>query len=720
MESATDNITPLSCLWPASRLHVAVQTLARRSGFVNNADSPPPFPADGNPNDETLLDQWTDLAAASLEIEIIPSEWKYSETAEMLRCVGPALIRLPGEDDGDRRSRFLAVLKGGRRSLTVLTPDLQRRRIPQAAVRDALTRSLREEAAGPTSRILKKAGISAERGRESLNAIVDEQLSSLPMYGCRLLRLSPGSDFKQQLRHVRIPLTLAGIGAAYLGAQLLTIVSWWFIGRQALAGHFTYAAVTAWALLLLNVIPFQLLNQWLQSLFSLKIGQLFKQRLLHGILRLEPEEIRHQGSGQFMGIIMEAESLSTVALEGGAAAALSLIQLFTAAVILSMGAGGLLHALLLVLWSGLIGWLCLKYYRYSQQWITSYRNMNNDMTEGMIGYRTRLAQEDMVHWHDREEEILQNYVDVSKQLDVISIIIRGLSGRGWYLVGLSGIIPAFLSSGDKTDLMAVSVAGILLAAQSLSQFISGVTSTVNAVTGWKQVRPLFQAAARSIRKTAHILPTVLDQAAASEKHPTVSVQDMVFRYPGAATPVLAGCTEEIRPGDRILLQGPSGGGKSTLAALLTGLRFPASGLLRLHGIEHDTVGPDLWRTRVVSSPQFHENHVLTETFAFNLLMGRSWPPMPEDFQAAAEICEELGLGDLLQRLPAGFQQMVGESGWRLSHGERSRLYIARALLQHADLIILDESFAALDPENFELALDCVLRRARALVVIAHP
>ncbi|MCI5180765.1 MAG: ABC transporter ATP-binding protein, partial [Candidatus Electrothrix sp. AW3_4] len=485
-------------------------------------------------------------------------------------------------------------------------------------------------------------------------------------------------------------------------------------------GHFTCAAVTAWALLLLTGIPFQLLNQWLQSMLSLKIGELFKQRLLCGILQLEPEEIRHQGAGQFMGIIMEAESLSTLALEGGAAALLSLLQLCTAAVILSMGAGGLPHALVLVLWSGLIGWICLKYYRYSQQWITSYRNMNNDMTEGMIGYRTRLAQEGMAHWHDREEKILRGYVDISKKLDSVSVVIRGTTGRGWYLVGLIGILPAFLSSGDKTDLMAVSVAGILLAAQSLSQFISGVTSTVNAVTGWKQVRPLFQAAARSMRKTAHILPNILDQAAASAKHPTVFVQDMVFRYPGATSPVLTGCSEYISPTDRILLQGPSGGGKSTLAALLTGLRFPESGQLQLHGMQHDIVGPKLWRTRVVSSPQFHENHVLTETFAFNLLMGRSWPPQPDDFQVAVQICKELGLGELLERLPAGFQQMVGESGWRLSHGERSRLYIARALLQHADLIILDESFAALDPENFELALDCVLRRAPALVVIAHP
>ena len=120
------------------------------------------------------------------------------------------------------------------------------------------------------------------------------------------------------------------------------------------------------------------------------------------------------------------------------------------------------------------------------------------------------------------------------------------------------------------------------------------------------------------------------------------------------------------------------------------------------------------------TPQFHENHIFTGALAFNLLMGRSWPPEPEDLREAKAICEELGLGELIERMPAGLQQMVGESGWRLSHGERSRVYIARTLLQRAELMILDESFAALDPETMRTTLACVLRRAPTLLVIAHP
>ena len=96
------------------------------------------------------------------------------------------------------------------------------------------------------------------------------------------------------------------------------------------------------------------------------------------------------------------------------------------------------------------------------------------------------------------------------------------------------------------------------------------------------------------------------------------------------------------------------------------------------------------------------------------------PPRPGDMEEAEAVCRELGLGELLDRMPAGLLQMVGESGWQLSHGEKSRLYIARALLQRAELIVLDESFAALDPESLRRALGCVLERARTLLVIAHP
>jgi ATP-binding cassette, subfamily B, bacterial len=180
-----------------------------------------------------------------------------------------------------------------------------------------------------------------------------------------------------------------------------------------------------------------------------------------------------------------------------------------------------------------------------------------------------------------------------------------------------------------------------------------------------------------------------------------------------------GASLTIRHGDRLLIEGASGEGKSTLAALLVGLRTPDSGLLLLNGLDRFTLG-DAWHRFATAAPQFHENHVLVGTLGFNLLMGRNWPASDAELTEATELCHELGLGDLLRRMPSGLMQPVGETGWQLSHGERSRIFLARALLQDAQLTVLDESFAALDPESLEVCLDSVTRRAKTLAVIAHP
>jgi ATP-binding cassette subfamily B protein len=131
------------------------------------------------------------------------------------------------------------------------------------------------------------------------------------------------------------------------------------------------------------------------------------------------------------------------------------------------------------------------------------------------------------------------------------------------------------------------------------------------------------------------------------------------------------------------------------------------------------LGARRWSRRVATAPQFHENHVFTETFAFNLMMGRRWPPTGDDFREAETLCREIGLGDLLGQMSGGMNQLVGDTGWQLSHGERSRLFLARALLQGGELVLLDESFAALDPENLRRALLTARARTRTLLVVGH-
>jgi ATP-binding cassette subfamily B protein len=170
----------------------------------------------------------------------------------------------------------------------------------------------------------------------------------------------------------------------------------------------------------------------------------------------------------------------------------------------------------------------------------------------------------------------------------------------------------------------------------------------------------------------------------------------------------------------VLIEGRSGSGKSTFGAVVAGLRAPQAGTILVRGLDQHSLGAYGYRTRVVCAPQFHENHVFSASLAFNVLMGRAWPPAAADLEEATQLLGELGLTPLLQRMPAGVHQMVGDAGWQLSHGERSRLFLARALLQRAELVILDESLGSLDPATQLLVLAAIERRATTVMVIAHP
>jgi ATP-binding cassette, subfamily B, bacterial len=131
------------------------------------------------------------------------------------------------------------------------------------------------------------------------------------------------------------------------------------------------------------------------------------------------------------------------------------------------------------------------------------------------------------------------------------------------------------------------------------------------------------------------------------------------------------------------------------------------------------LGDAAWRRGIAVVPPFQENHVFTGTFAFNLLMGCDWPIQPGDRQRASVICRELGLDALLARMPAGAQQQLGETGWQLSQGERSRLFIARGLLQRPEVLIIDEGLSQLDPASRQRTLSCILAHAPSVVLVGH-
>jgi ATP-binding cassette subfamily B protein len=494
----------------------------------------------------------------------------------------------------------------------------------------------------------------------------------------------------------------------------LSLAAWWVVGRGALDGRLEAGWLEAWALILASMVGCQALAAWAVGKAAVHLGGLTKERLLEGILALPPEEVRSRGVGQLLGAVLETEALEALARAGGPLAGAALLQVAIGALVLALGAAPLLHLALLALWLAVVALLGRGYHRRLLDWAEARLGLTHDLVESMVGHRTLVVQGTTA----TEDDVLGIYQRRSEVLDGAAARLFTLAPRGWLMVGLVGLAPGFVAGTAAPDALAVSLGGILLVYWALRKLVDALPALAAAALAWRRTQLFFAAAAGALPESAPVVVTATDDAAAGGRGLLVA-RDVGFRYATRPEPALRGASFSIRRGERILLQGGSGSGKSTLGSLLTGLRQPSSGVLLLGGFDHHSLGPERWRERAGGVPQFHENHVLSASLVFNLAMGRGWPPRPEDWREVEALCAELGLGDLLARMPAGLQQMVGDSGWQLSHGERSRVYVARSLLQDLELRVLDESFAALDPETFEQVLACVLRRTSTLVVMAH-
>jgi ATP-binding cassette, subfamily B, bacterial len=659
-----------------------------------------------------------DAASRSAEIAAEAVETTPAEVCSFLRNCGPALVRI----NLLSRTMFLAVIGRRGESLRVLSQDLRILRIPISTIKTALCREIESSLAPEIMLLLDDAGVKGRRRDRALRAMLNERLGAIPIRAGWLLRAPCNANFSRQLKEARVVRRLAIFISATVLDYLLLVGAWWIIGRAALQGRIDYAWFAGWALILLTRIPLGLLSSWTQGLVTLHTACILKRRLLAGSLRLQPEEIRHEGIGHLLGRVIESEALESLALGGGLSAIVAVAQLVMSTVLLATGLKRPALATLLLVWTLLLCLYSWRYLKRRQKWTDERLEITNDLVESMAGHRTRLAQQPREQWHIAEDDALQRYAGISSRMDAAAPAISVIVPRGWLVISFLALVPGFVSGSADPMNLAATLGAILLASGALGSLTQTLSYISGAAIAWRQVKPLFQAATREEAAGAVELGAINQYSSQDEDSDGVLVEmrDVVFRHDGRADNVLQSCSMQIFDNDSILLEGPSGCGKSTLASVLSGLRNPESGLVTFHGLDRRAIGSRAWRGIIAAAPQFHENHIFSGTLAFNLLMGRCWPPKPEDYEEAEAVCRELGLGDLLDRMPAGLLQAVGEAGWQLSLGERCRVFLARALLQKSDLVILDESFGALDPESLQQAMACVRRRTKNLLVVAHP
>ncbi|TDT90256.1 MULTISPECIES: ABC transporter ATP-binding protein [Azorhizobium] len=220
--------------------------------------------------------------------------------------------------------------------------------------------------------------------------------------------------------------------------------------------------------------------------------------------------------------------------------------------------------------------------------------------------------------------------------------------------------------------------------------------------------------ALSMLLSPHELGEHPEACALVPKGASLSFEGVSFRYPSGRK-VFEGMNVEIPAGQRVGLVGPSGGGKSTLVALLQRFYAVDEGRILIDGHDISRATDESLRSAIAVVPQ--DTALLNRTLLENIRYGRPDASDAEVWDAAiASRCRPF-----IEALPEGLETIVGDRGVKLSGGQRQRIAIARAFLKNAPLLILDEATSALDTEAEEMIQEALenLMAGRTVLTIAH-
>ncbi len=268
-----------------------------------------------------------------------------------------------------------------------------------------------------------------------------------------------------------------------------------------------------------------------------------------------------------------------------------------------------------------------------------------------------------------------------------------------------------VTSGDPR-----SQAHLGLLAVALARLIPEAKALYRGVLELRHVEPVSIRLAAQAREAAALDP---DPAPVGRLVATASVrfEAVGFRYRPDGPEALSEVTLELPARGFVALVGPTGGGKTTLADLLTGVLAPTRGRLLVDDRELDAAARPAWRAGVGYVPQ--TVFLSQDTIRGNVAFGVDEADLDEG--AVARAIESAGLAGVVADLPEGDRTVVGERGLAISGGQRQRIGIARALYRDPGLLVLDEATSALDPETEAAILRELVRLSadRLVVLVSH-
>ena len=325
---------------------------------------------------------------------------------------------------------------------------------------------------------------------------------------------------------------------------------------------------------------------------------------------------------------------------------------------------------------------------------------------GFAGYLQELVEKLSEKWFKNQEKS-ENYSLIASVVSLLVVLVR------------DGVAYAFLiMQAVAGEIDAAQFLLYFTAVSSLSGFIMGIFSTwtkmQNGALGVSDFREYFDEQDKLNRGKGIELP--------KGRPLSIEFRDVSFRYPSGEKQILDHVSFKIEAGEKIALVGTNGAGKTTLTMLMCGLLVPDEGEVLIDGHSIYEYNRDELYTLFSLIPQ--DYHFLPMTIAENIALPDYDAGEEIDNEKLSRCITESGLDEKIASLPLGWNtplnRQVHKNGTDFSGGEQQKLLLARAMYRDAEIMILDEPTAALDP----IAEDAMYRRYNSIknvtsVFISH-
>jgi ATP-binding cassette subfamily B protein len=472
----------------------------------------------------------------------------------------------------------------------------------------------------------------------------------------------------------------------------------------------------------LGVIVANGLLGWLRGSWTTRLGESLMERLrlrlFTHLQRLSLSFYERERAGVILTrMTSDVENLTQLFQEGLVQMTVQGLTVVAVAAVMLHSDEGLAAVILGVLVPVLVA-VTVWYRRASTRGYAEVRDritdVLGDLTETLSGIRTVIA-------HDRGEQNVAHHTALVAAYRAANL----RTARTGALFGAMGDTLGVLGQAVVLGVGGAMVHAGEMSLGTLFAFLLYLNLLFAPVQQLVQLYTTYQQGQSSVAKLADLLamsPSVVEAPGARDLPPVeghISLRGVDFDYGSAvgepSATVLEGLELDVEAGETLVVVGPTGAGKSTVAKLVARFYDPVAGEVRIDGVDLRDVTLTSLRRQLGVVPQ--EPFLFHGTVRDNLLFAR--PGATEAELVAA--CEAVGISELVTRLPQGLDTPVHERGVSLSAGERQLLSLGRAFLARPRVLVLDEATSNIDPASearVERALDALLE-GRTAVVIAH-